>query len=117
MSLLVFFAGVLFALFAAANPQSLAREKVYRTNAPPAAPAGGVYEAWVVPYDGQAQAIAVDASGNVYVAGTRDFGLGHEYATIKYDSAGQQQWVAPYNGPEGTTLAELLPWTVSVTSM
>ena len=51
----MFFAGVLFALFAAANPQSLAREKVYRTNAPPAAPAGGVYEAWVVPYDGQAK--------------------------------------------------------------
>ena len=101
LGLLVFFAGIVLALFAAANPQSLAREKVYHTNAPPATPAGGVSEAWVAPYNGQSQAIAVDASGNVYITGTRDFGLGHEYATIKYDSAGQQQWVAPYNGPGG----------------
>ena len=39
-------------------------------------------------------AIAVDGSGNVYVTGTS--GVSTDYATIKYDSSGQQQWVARY---------------------
>ncbi len=61
---------------------------------------------WVARYDGPghaldaAYAIAVDAWDNVYVTGYSD-GMGTEadYATIKYDSAGQQQWVARYDGP------------------
>jgi hypothetical protein len=108
LGLLVFFAGLLVALFASANPQLSAGENVryadghvHHAKGPPVVPTSGIFEAWVVPYNGQAQTIAVDASGNVYITGTRDFGLGHEYATIKYDSAGQQQWVAPYNGPGG----------------
>src|SRR6266536_5280352 len=61
---------------------------------------------WVARYNGlasgwdRAAAIARDSSGNVYVTG-RSTGLGTfpDYATVKYDSAGQEQWVARYNGP------------------
>ena len=61
---------------------------------------------WVARYDGPghdldaAYAIAVDTSDNVYVTGfSGGAGTDLDYATIKYDSAGQQQWVARYDGP------------------
>jgi uncharacterized delta-60 repeat protein len=63
-------------------------------------------EQWVVRYDSpgsfedQANAITVDVSGNIYVTGTtRTSGNNWDYATVKYNAAGQQQWVALYNGP------------------
>ncbi len=60
---------------------------------------------WVARYNGPANyidyptALAVDASGNVYVTGwSTGAGTLTDYATIKYDSNGKQLWVARYNG-------------------
>jgi len=51
--------------------------------------------------DGEAAAIALDISGNVYVTGTAWSPRSYlkSYATIKYDSLGNQLWVARYDGP------------------
>src|SRR5512133_3565456 len=72
----------------------------------PLASPSNVHEAWVGRYNGPgngqdyATAMAVDASGNVYVTGeSSGSGTDLDYATIKYNSAGQRQWVARYNGP------------------
>ncbi len=61
---------------------------------------------WQATYNGTgngsdiAYAIAVDNQGNVYITGES---LGTEpnmdYATVKYDSNGVEQWSARYNGP------------------
>ena len=59
-----------------------------------AGPSGSPYSAYDV-----ANAIAVDASGGVYVTGYSDGGpTSYDYATIKYDSDGIEQWEARYNG-------------------
>ncbi|MFH1863261.1 MAG: SBBP repeat-containing protein [bacterium] len=61
---------------------------------------------WVSRYDGPASgtdaasALVTDAAGNVYVTGSSaGVGTGVDYATIKYNSVGDQLWVARYNGP------------------
>src|SRR5262249_46586357 len=48
----------------------------------------------------QPKALAVDSSGNVYVAGTSlGDGLGEDYAIVKYGPTGSQLWVVRINGP------------------
>jgi uncharacterized delta-60 repeat protein len=48
----------------------------------------------------QADALAVDDAGNVYVTGTSEGnGTGLDFATVKYDANGNQLWVARYNSP------------------
>jgi PQQ-like domain/Beta-propeller repeat len=82
---------------------------------------------WVARYNGpgnysdSANAIALDADGNVFVTGY-SYGLGNgaDYATVKYDGAtGAQLWEARYSGPsdvnEGTAIAVDLEQNVLVT--
>lgn len=71
-----------------------------------AMPHAGIAQEWVVRYDGPghgvdwSMAIAVDDSSNVYVTGgSRGIGTDDDYATIKYNDAGVEQWVERYNGP------------------
>jgi uncharacterized delta-60 repeat protein len=67
-------------------------------------------EQWVAYYDGpmynhdRARDIAVSANGNVFVTGySAGFMSGWDYATIKYNSDGEEQWVARYDGPAHIT--------------
>jgi hypothetical protein len=61
---------------------------------------------WIARYDGpahlddQAWSIAVDDLGYVYVTGWSNIGpYNSDYTTVRYDSLGNQVWVASYNGP------------------
>ncbi len=64
---------------------------------------------WLARYNGTANAIDraysldVDSAGNVYVTGNAfelgASGAGSDYATVKYDTDGNELWVALYDGP------------------
>jgi hypothetical protein len=46
-----------------------------------------------------AEAIALDSTANVYVTGASyAIGTTNDYATVKYNPDGQEQWVARYDG-------------------
>ena len=79
--------------------------------------ASGVQQ-WVARYDGPAsgddgaRALAVDGSGNVYVTGySSGSGTWFDYATVKYDASGAEQWVARYDGPASS---EDQAWALAV---
>ncbi|MEO0101145.1 MAG: SBBP repeat-containing protein [candidate division WOR-3 bacterium] len=62
---------------------------------------------WVKRYEGPGQdkavAMVIDDSGNVYVTGyVVNSGTGRDCMTIKYNSSGETQWEAIYNGPENS---------------
>jgi len=66
---------------------------------------GPVVQAWLATYDVPgsdwigdddfAKAIQTDSLGNIYVTGES----GYDYATVKYDSAGNELWVARFDSP------------------
>ena len=69
---------------------------------------------WVARYNGPgngrdwANALVIDGSGNVYITGESILtGVNYDYATVKYSTAGIQQWAARYNGPNNTGDAAL----------
>ncbi|MEO8209678.1 MAG: SBBP repeat-containing protein [bacterium] len=62
-------------------------------------------EIWTARYNGDGNnsditsSLAVDASGNVYVTGfSIGNGTSEDYATIKYNTSGDMQWVKRFNG-------------------
>jgi uncharacterized delta-60 repeat protein len=62
-------------------------------------------ERWAARYNGPADpedfanAIAVDAFGNVFVAGRSGNFTEFDYTTVSYDSSGVELWVEKYDGP------------------
>lgn len=70
---------------------------------------------WVARYDGpatgtdNANAIAIGSDNSVYVTGdSQRMGGGADYATIKYSSAGVEQWVSRYDGSNGNDIARAI---------
>ncbi len=63
-------------------------------------------EEWVARYNGPANdqaaaySLAVNSPGDVYVTGYTISGTSSQFATVKYNSQGIQQWEALYSGPD-----------------
>lgn len=75
-------------------------------------------ELWVARYNGPGNNydvphdLKLDSTGNVVVTGESDGSDGmREYATIKYNSNGQQLWISRYNAPDG---ASSLPSSLTI---
>jgi len=134
-SLIFSVAGAFLSPFATANPDTLNRENSLQIHPPlrcpnenSLTPSVGVHEAWVARYNGSgngvdySNAIAVDSIGNVYVTGAGYVGPGNnwDYATIKYNPSGEEEWIARYDGPandwdEATAIAVDVSGNVYVT--
>lgn len=63
-------------------------------------------QSWIARYSSPDSAsdiandIVVDNMGNIYITGQSvNSGTFEDYVTVKYDSLGEEQWVAIYNGP------------------
>jgi hypothetical protein len=110
--LLIFFVSAYLLLVASPTSHDLDGESARHSPRQPdratnhsIAPAGSVYEAWVARYNVPlnaydiASAVAVDNFGNVYVGG-QSWGVTtrEDYTIIKYNPAGNEEWVARYNG-------------------
>jgi hypothetical protein len=63
----------------------------------------------------EATAISLDAQGNAYVTGRSPEGADRNYATIKYDTDGNEVWVARHPGAGGIALALDVAGNVYVT--
>ena len=67
---------------------------------------------WVRSYNGgfgsdSPADLVVDAAGNIYVTGqSAGSGTNDDYATIKYDAAGNEQWVRRYDGPTTVVVSD-----------
>ena len=121
LGLAVFLTAILLMFFAMADPQTPIRRSIRpvdaharKTDRIQVAPAGGVYQAWVARYNGPgndfdgAVAIRLDNSGNVYVTGESvSVGTGADYVAIKYNSSGEEQWIARYDGGPGDAATAL----------
>lgn len=75
--------------------------------------ANGVLQ-WSNRYDGAGHArdraykVKADAAGNVYVTGRSNNGTNDDYATIKYNSSGVQQWLKLYDGGRTDRAVDLI---------
>lgn len=65
---------------------------------------------WISKYNGTGNGydavrdMVIDISGSIYVTGSSEgISSGYDYATIKYNSSGVQQWVSRYNGPANSS--------------
>jgi hypothetical protein len=90
------------------NSSTRVKTQMRRPDRNPHAISDGVYEAWVARYSGPANdydggvAILCDGSGNIYVTGESvSSPTGADYLTIKYNSSGEEEWVALYDGGLG----------------
>ncbi|MFA6455416.1 MAG: SBBP repeat-containing protein [Bacteroidota bacterium] len=67
------------------------------------------YASGVIPSNDHAVKVAVDNDGNIFVTGTSDSSFtGSDYVTIKYDSLGNQKWIARYSSHENWDEARAL---------
>ena len=78
------------------------------------------HELWVARYNDpenrsdSATAMVLDTSGNVYVTGkSYSSGTIYDYATLKYDTNGNQLWVARYDGAANNDMAYAIAVDIS----
>ena len=69
---------------------------------------------WAEFYDGSgrsdgARAMTLDGNGNIYVTGSSQSAtVSTDFLTIKYNDAGEEQWVERFHGPTSFTLVEAI---------